>query len=62
MIPDGYNLIQLLLIGAALIIVGIWVLAHLFLHSKPTPIDSFDGLLARLQAGQPTVIYFYSNF
>ncbi len=62
MTADWTNLIQTMLIGlAALMMIG-WVLAHLFLHSKATPVASIEELTARMGAGKPTLLYFYSNF
>jgi hypothetical protein len=39
-----------------------WILAHLFLHVRPTPVNSFAELKTQLGRGRPTLIYFYSNF
>jgi hypothetical protein len=37
------------------------VLAHLFLHTTPSPLDSAEALDAHLTDGSPTVVEFYSN-
>jgi hypothetical protein len=39
-----------------------WIIAHLFLHVKPSRIESYEALTAQVGQGQPTLIYFYSNF
>ena len=44
-----------------LVIIGLFVLAHLFLHAKPTPIDSIEALTKQMTQGQPTLLYFYTN-
>jgi hypothetical protein len=49
---------DLTLIVLALLAFG---LVQLLLGTHATPIDTFDGLLARLSAGEPLVIEFYSN-
>lgn len=38
-----------------------FILAHLLLETRPTPLASVEELNARLTDGQPTIVEFYSN-
>ena len=53
---------QIAIPTVGLVIIGLVGLAHLFLHAKPTPIDSVEALTKRMRQGQPTLLYFYTNF
>jgi hypothetical protein len=40
---------------------GLLIAAFLFLRSRPTKIDSLEGLEAMVGNGQPAILEFYSN-
>lgn len=44
------------------LIITAWVVMHIRLHTKATPLASLETLTTRLRQGRPTLIYFYSNF
>ena len=52
---------QIAIPTVGLVFIGLFVLAHLFLHAKPTPIASVEALTKRMRQGQPTLLYFYTN-
>jgi hypothetical protein len=45
-----------------LIVLGLIVGAFIFLRHRPSNVASLDELDGLLNAGQPTVVEFYSNF
>jgi hypothetical protein len=45
-----------------LIVLGLIVVAFIFLRHRPSNVASLDELDDLLSAGQPTVVEFYSNF
>jgi hypothetical protein len=59
---EWQNLLQMIVIGAAIVVFGGWIMAHLFWHFKPSRLDSLDDLMTQFGRGQPILIYFYSNF
>jgi len=61
MLIQQLNWVQITFITVLGLLFVAWGMAHLFLHSKPTEIDSFEALTARLNSGRPTLLYFYSN-
>ena len=52
---------QIAIPTVGLVFIGLFVLAHLFLHAKPTPMASVEALTKRIRQGQPTLLYFYTN-
>ena len=54
--------LQIMVIGAAIVAFVGWIMAHLFWHVKPSPLDSLAELTAQIGRGEATLIYFYSNF
>lgn len=62
MTAEWYDILKIGFISAAVIMTVGWLAMHLLLHAKPTPVESFAGLTARLRQGRPTLLYFYSNF
>lgn len=61
MMIDLFWLKVMVIVIVGLAFVG-WLSAHLFLHIKPSRLDSFNDLMSEIGQGQPTLIYFYSNF
>ena len=62
MIIDWHSWVQIaVVVAVGLACVG-WLMAHLFLHVKPSRVDTFEELTAQIGQGQPTLLYFYSNF
>ncbi len=62
MLIDGISLFKIILIAIGSLALVAWLLLHLFWHAKPTPVESFEALTAQIGQGQPTLLYFYSNF
>ncbi len=48
-------------IALAILLLAAFILAHLLLETRPTPLASAEELNARLTDGQPTIVEFYSN-
>jgi hypothetical protein len=59
---DWQSWVQLGFWGLVGLMLVIWIGMHLRWHTKATPIASTDSLTTALQAGRPTLLYFYSNF
>lgn len=59
---DWQSLAQIGFFTVVGLVLATWVVMHIRLHTKATPVESFENLTAKLQQGQPTLIYFYSNF
>ncbi|MSQ33767.1 MAG: hypothetical protein EXR60_05045 [Dehalococcoidia bacterium] len=49
-------------IGAVLILLAVVATASIALRHRPEPPDSLANLQARLSDGQPTLVFFYSNY
>ncbi len=62
MLINGISLLKITLITVGGLALAAWLLVHLFWHAKPTPVESFEALTAQIGQGQPTLLYFYSNF
>jgi hypothetical protein len=59
---DWQSWLRLGFFGIVGLVAVAWIAMHVRFHTKATPIESFANLTTQLGQGQPTLLYFYSNF